>query len=31
MIAQPLVYDVVGWRREGDVWPHFSVTEAGCR
>lgn len=31
MTAHPLIYDVLGWRREGDVWPHVSVTEAGCQ
>jgi hypothetical protein len=28
--SYPLVYDVLGWRRVGDVFPHFSVTVAGC-
>lgn len=25
-----LVYDVFGWRRLGDVWPHFGVAPLGC-
>lgn len=28
--AHPFVYDVLGWRRVGYVYPHFSVTETGC-
>ena len=30
MQAWLFVYDVFGWRREGNVWPHFSVASLGC-
>jgi hypothetical protein len=26
----PFVYELLGWRRVGYVWPHFAVTVAGC-
>jgi hypothetical protein len=29
-MGSPFVYDVLGWRRVGHVYRHFSVTEAGC-
>jgi hypothetical protein len=25
-----LIYETLGWRRIGVVWPHVSVTVAGC-
>ena len=25
-----LAYDILGWRREGTVWPHFTVDVLGC-
>ena len=28
--GHPFIYEVLGWRRDGIIWSHFSTTLAGC-